>query len=214
MQLRRWTKHFRDSYNLVYPSCLDGMHSLTPYECYQQLGMGESAERAAYIARRMHYEDETSEGSVKFAASRDCVIYTNRPPSCFVPYEVPPASSKVIDVDNPIPDPRMSREEIWELLTMAERNELFRLHYEVVQSTKRAKLNSVMESNWYMDCIKSLTGGLAAIKQNLRYNQKRSAIDTFLQTAYENISPALKKQKCSSMHLEGIDVKELFADFA
>ena len=211
----KYRKLFKEDYDLNFPSCLEKHLDSPPIECYRILGLGDCEKRRAFIERGRHYELSNSEGKIKWASERDVVVYTNRPPSCFVPYQVPQASSdsEVIDVDIPKPATRLSREEIWALLTKEERLEILTLHHEVGQFKIVEKLTAVLDSNWFVSCMRSLTAGIAAIKQNLRLNKKRASVDACLQTARENIlSPALKRKRMVEQLLEGVTVRNLFQD--
>ena len=211
ISVRHWVRHFKETYDLDYPSCLRDLLAKTPQECYKELRFGSCEARRTFIEHGMYDEISRGPAKIKFAISRDVVVYTNRPPSIFVPYQVPIATEEVFDVDNPKPSARMSRGDIWALLTTEERTEIFELHYEVQHEVQLGKLRSVMESRWYTTSMTALTAGLTAMKQNLRLNNKRCLIDTFIQNARESISPALKKQRCSEL-LSGIDMMELFGE--
>ena len=70
------------------------------------------------------------------------------------------SDSEVIDVDIPKPATRLSREEIWALLTNEERLEILTLHHEVGQFKIVEKLTAVLDSNWFVSCMRSLTAEL------------------------------------------------------
>lgn len=221
MGVLTFAKVFESNLALDYPSCFVGKENSSTMDLYRALNIHASPMRSAYVARGLHYEQERRVSYVDQCMKRDCETYRTYPPRCFVPYQVP-QSKEVIDLDaSDHAMPRLDRREIWALLTLSERKEIFHIHYEAEHSLRCAKLRSLMESNWLEATLSLLETGMAAHKHNQRFNKRRSAIDGFMANARANLKntyfsttqvTTIQRELFEEM-IEGVDLRELFQEF-
>ena len=94
---------------------------------------------------------------------------------------------------------RKSDREIWWLMTREQRLPLLLDEARALQSRKAENLALKASGDWYQTCLQAIRQGSNAIKENMRWSNKKRKVSDYLQTARNNLVPKKSKAEVDTI---------------
>ena len=93
----------------------------------------------------------------------------------------------------------MDREQIWWIMTKEQRLTLLMDGARALQSRKAENLTLKASGDWYQTCLQAIRQGSNAIKENMRWSNKKRKVSDYLQTARNNLVPKKSKAEVDTI---------------
>jgi hypothetical protein len=87
----------------------------------------------------------------------------------------------------------MDKEQVWWLMTKEQRLALLLDEARALEARKDVNLKQMASGDWYRLCISTIRQGSNAIKEHVRFSNRKRKVTDYLQTARNHLAP--KKSK-------------------
>ena len=84
-----------------------------------------------------------------------------------------------------------------------------------LQERKAVNLKHKASGDWYQSCISMIRQGSSAIKEHMRFSQKKRKISDYVQTAHNHLAPKKSKKEVDTITnnlLQDVDIDEYAED--
>jgi hypothetical protein len=185
--VRRWSKVFKQEFNLDFPRDLVHMMFDPPRVIYKALKLDKDLLDIKLEAHE-NAAQERATRKIAYSVSRDMLRFKNEPPRYFQFHN---ASTHVLC-------PEMTREEFWFMLTDDERKELIEENFEIEVQNIVSKVRSKTAIAHYQQCIRCIKGGLEAIRIRMRVSNMTKA--EFIKIYFDNKKRKREAAACAEFN--------------
>ena len=193
---------------LDFPKCMTKIAHLNPHTIMKELKLDDCETRTASINWKVAANVKMQEGAVRNCAQKALVKYEKRCPDCFNPFAAAEYAPELSTEE-------MDKEQIWWLMTKEQRLAILLDEARALQERKAVNLKHKASGDWYQSCISTIRQGSNAIKEHMRFSQKKRKISDYLQTARNHLAPKKSKAEVDTITnnlLQDVDIDEFAED--